>query len=109
MPRNNFPIDPAAERHLLIAGGIGIAPIMSMISELRRRHAEFDVHYCTRSPERTAFRSELAPLVGEGRLRFHHDGGDPARGLDLAAALRSPRPGTHLYYCGPAPLMAAAA
>src|SRR5438128_367694 len=38
MPRNNFPIDPAAERHLLIAGGIGIAPIMSMISELRRRH-----------------------------------------------------------------------
>jgi ferredoxin-NADP reductase len=109
LPRNRFPLDPAAERHLLIAGGIGIAPIMSMISELRRRHAEFEVHYCTRSPERTAFRSELAPLAAEGRLHFHHDGGDPARGLDIPAVLRDRHPGTHLYYCGPAPMMAAAA
>jgi ferredoxin-NADP reductase len=109
LPRNNFPLAPAAEQHLLIAGGIGIAPIMSMISELRRRRAEFEVHYCTRSPERTAFRSELAALVGEGRLRFHHDGGDPERGLDLVAALHDPRPGAHLYYCGPAPFMAVAA
>ena len=108
-PRNNFPLDPAGERHLLIAGGIGIAPIMSMVTELRRRHADFEIHYCTRSPEWTAFRSELAPLAAEGRLRFHHDGGDPARGLDIAATLREAGSGTHLYYCGPAPLMAAAA
>ena len=109
LPRNNFPLDPAAQRHLLIAGGIGIAPIMAMIAELRRRHAEFEVHYCTRSPERTAFRSELAPLAADGRLHFHHDGGDPVQGLDIAAALRDPRPGTHLYYCGPPSMMAAAA
>lgn len=109
LPRNNFALDPSAERHLLIAGGIGIAPMMSMISELRRRNTEFRVHYCTRSVERTAFRGELAPLAADGRLHFHHDGGDPARGLDIAAALRDPRPGTHLYYCGPAPMMAAAA
>src|SRR5499427_2905356 len=105
LPRNNFPLDPAAERHLLIAGGIGIAPIMAMIAELRRRHAEFEVHYCTRSPERTAFRGELASLAAEGRLLFHHDGGDPARRLDIAATLGKAPPGTHLYYCGPVPLM----
>src|SRR5689334_16630771 len=108
LPQNNFPLDPAGDRYLLIAGGIGIAPIMSMITELRRRRAEFEVHYCTRSPERTAFRGQLAPLAAEGRLRFHHDGGDPARGLDVAATLREAHPGTHLYYCGPVPLMAAA-
>jgi ferredoxin-NADP reductase len=107
VPRNNFPLDQTAERHLLIAGGIGIAPMMSMISELRRCRAEFEVHYCTRSRERTAFRRELAPLAAEGCLHFHHDDGDPARGLDVAAALRDRRPGTHLYHCGPAPLMAA--
>ena len=107
-PRNDFPLDPAAERHLLIAGGIGIAPIMPMVTELRRRGAEFEVHYCTRSPERTAFRRELTPLAAEGRLCFHHDGGDPAQGFDIKAALREARPETHLYFCGPAPLMAAA-
>jgi vanillate O-demethylase ferredoxin subunit len=109
MPRNSFSLDLAAARHLLIAGGIGIAPIMSMISELRRRCVEFEVHYCTRSLEKTAFRSELEPLSAAGVLRFYHDGGDPARGLDIAAALRDPQPGTHLYYCGPAPMMEAAA
>ena len=107
VPRNNFPLDQTAERHLLIAGGIGIAPIMSMISELQRCRAEFEVHYCTRSRGRTAFRRELAPLAAEGCLQFHHDGGDPRQGLDIAVVLRDRGPGTHLYYCGPAPLMAA--
>src|SRR5258705_250369 len=108
LPRNNFPLAAAAERHLLIAGGIGIAPLMSMIAELQRRQADFQLHYCTRSPERTAFRDALAPLAGEGRVLFRHDDGDPTRGLDIAAALGDPRPGTHLYYCGPPSLMAAA-
>ena len=67
------------------------------------------MHYCACSPERTAFRSELASLMADGRLRFYHDDGDPVRGLNIDALLRDPRPGTHLYYCGPAPLMAAAA
>jgi ferredoxin-NADP reductase len=109
VPRNNFALDAAAERHLLIAGGIGIAPIVSMVAELRRRGAEFQLHYCARSAARTAFRDDLAPLAGEGRVHFHYDGGDPARGLDIAAALRDPPSGTHLYYCGPAKMMAAAA
>jgi ferredoxin-NADP reductase len=109
LPHNDFPLDPAAKRHLLIAGGIGIAPIMSMIVDLRRRRAEFEVHYCARSPDRTAFRSELEPLATDGRLFFHYDSGDPLRGLDIAATLVEQQPGTHLYYCGPAPMMAAAA
>jgi len=108
VPRNNFPL-AAAERHLLIAGGIGITPIMAMIAELRRRRAEFHVHYCTRSPDETAFLDDLAVLEALGRVQFHHDGGDPTNGLDIAAALRESPPGTHLYYCGPAGMMAAAA
>ena len=109
MPRNNFPLATEAERHLMIAGGIGITPIMAMIAELRRRRAEFHLHYCTRSPEDTAFLDDLAVLAAQGRVQFHHDGGDPANGLDIAAMLREPQPGTHLYYCGPAGMMAAAA
>ena len=109
MPRNNFPLAPEAERHLLIAGGIGITPIMAMIAELRRLRAEFHAHYCTRSPEETAFLDDLAVLAALGRVQFHHDGGYPANGLDITATLREWRPGTHLYCCGPAGMMAAAA
>jgi ferredoxin-NADP reductase len=109
MPRNNFALTDEAQHYLLLAGGIGITPLMAMIAELRRRRADFLLHYCTRSPEATAFRDELGLLAAQGRVRFHHDGGDPARGLDIAAALRDPQPGTHLYYCGPAGMMRAAA
>jgi vanillate O-demethylase ferredoxin subunit len=108
-PRNHFPLAEGAARHLFIAGGIGITPVMSMIAELRRRRAEFRLHYCTRAPEKTAFREELEILAAMGHVAFHYDGGDPARGLDIAALLREPEPGTHLYYCGPAGLMKAAA
>lgn len=108
LPRNHFALADA-ERSLFLAGGIGITPIMAMIAELRRRRAEFHLHYCTRSPERTAFRDELDLLAAMSRVSFHYDGGDPAKGLDIAALLRDAPPGTHLYYCGPAGMMEAAA
>jgi ferredoxin-NADP reductase len=107
-PRNHFPLADAA-RYLLLAGGIGITPLMAMVSELKRRRADFTLHYCTRSPERTAFREELDLLAAIGRVVFHYDGGDPARGLDVASLLKEAQPGTHLYYCGPSGMMAAAA
>src|ERR1700730_4454754 len=75
LPRNHFPLSDTAERYLLLAGGIGITPIMAMVAELKRRRAEFRLYYCTRSPERTAFRDELDLLAAQGRVVFHHDGG----------------------------------
>src|SRR5207249_4268309 len=53
LPRNNFTLAEGAERHLLMAGGIGITPIMAMIAELKRRRADFVLHYCTRVPAKT--------------------------------------------------------
>lgn len=106
-PRNNFPLADGADRHLLIAGGIGVTPLKSMVHELERAGADFTLHYCTRSPATTAFRDEFAPLVKEGRVVYHHDGGNPADGLDLAGLLETHDDGTHLYYCGPVGLMRA--
>ena len=107
-PRNYFPLAAEAKRHLLLAGGVGITPMMAMVAELVRKDADFTLHYCTRSPEKTAFRNKLLPLAQEGRVVFYHDGGDPRRGLDLAALLGSHTPGTHVYYCGPAGFMSTA-
>src|ERR1700693_5646267 len=109
LPRNHFPLSEQAARHLLLSGGIGITPIMAMIAELKRRRADFRLYYCTRAPEKTAFREELDLLAAMGRAVFHYDGGDPGKALAIAALLRELQPGTHLYYCGPAGMMAATA
>jgi len=108
LPRNHFPLAEGAARHLFLAGGIGITPIMAMIAELRHRHAEFRLHYCARTPERTAFRDELDLLAAMGKVVFHYDDGDPEKGLDIAALLAEPREGTHVYCCGPKGMMEAA-
>ena len=106
-PRNNFPLSDLAQHHLLIAGGIGITPMMAMLRELSGRGAAYSLHYCTRSVEKTAFMGELEAPPFAGNVRFHHDQGDPSKGLDVAALLRPVEAGTHVYCCGPTGLMGA--
>jgi vanillate O-demethylase ferredoxin subunit len=65
------------------------------------------LHYCTRDAAQTAFCGLLAADDVAPHVRFHHDGGVPGRGLDVAALLSNVAPGTHVYCCGPAGLMAA--
>lgn len=100
-PRNLFPLAANASHHLLLAGGIGVTPMMAMIETLSRNGASFEMHYCTRSAERTAFRERLRPYVERGLVHLHHDHGAVKDGLDLSSLLAHRREGTHLYYCGP--------
>lgn len=104
-PRNHFPL-VRAERTLLLAGGIGVTPLLCMAQRLAAIGADFELHYCTRSAARTAFREEIAAAPWAGRARFHFDDGDAAQKLDAAALLATPTPGTHLYVCGPAGFIA---
>ena len=106
-PRNNFVLVADAKRYLFLAGGIGVTPIKAMAHHLERTGAEYTFHYCTKDPDQTAFQDEFAPLAAKGRVVYHHDGGNPDKGLDIAGLLRSFEPGTHLYYCGPPGFMAA--
>ena len=107
-PKQMFSLNALAERHLLIAGGIGITPLMSMAFSLEQAQLPYELHYCARTPQRTAFREEIENLVNHGELNFHIDGGDPVDGLDLVSTLQDYQEGTHLYYCGPPGLMNAA-
>ena len=99
-PENHFALSAQADLHLLIAGGIGITPILAMADELAGRGAEFILHYCARSRDEAAFADALTARAG-GRLHLHLDGGDPARGLDIAALLKNKPAGGHVYVCGP--------
>ena len=106
-PRCNFRLVEDARYHLLLAGGIGVTPMIAMIERLTSMGAEFAMHYCTRSERLTAFRDRLSALVSDGKVIHHYDGGDPSRGLDIATLLAEPKEGTHLYYCGPSGFMEA--
>jgi vanillate O-demethylase ferredoxin subunit len=99
-PRNHFPL-VHAQKTLLFAGGIGVTPLLCMAQRLAAIGADFEMHYSTRSPERTAFRQEIAGSAFAARVQFHHDDGDAAQKLDLPRVLGQPAPGTHLYVCGP--------
>ena len=100
-PKNHFPLAHEARRSLLLAGGIGITPILCMAERLAISGAEFDLHYCTRSPARTAFRNRIRGSAFTSRVHFHFDDGDAAQKLDIAATLGKVEDGTHLYVCGP--------
>lgn len=102
-PQNDFPLVASPAGYTLIAGGIGITPILAMARHLKATGGRFKLYYLTRSPETTAFREELSGPQFKGLVTIHHDGGDPANALDLWPILEKPR--GHVYCCGPRPLM----
>ncbi len=99
-PRNHFALHDAP-RSLLLAGGIGVTPILCMAQRLATWGADFEMHYCTRSPARTAFREEIAASGFADKVHLHHDDGPEAQKLRLAELLKTPEPGTQIYVCGP--------
>jgi vanillate O-demethylase ferredoxin subunit len=99
-PKNHFPLE-VAPHTLLLAGGIGVTPILCIAERLAETGASFDMHYCTRGRERTAFYERIVGSPFAARVAFHFDDGAPAQKLDLAAVLRGSPVGTHLYVCGP--------
>jgi vanillate O-demethylase ferredoxin subunit len=99
-PKNHFPL-VEAKRTLLLAGGIGVTPILAMAETLASKGAAFEMHYSARSPERAAFKQRLGGSSFASQVHFHYDSGDAAQKLDLAKLLAQPDAGTHLYVCGP--------
>lgn len=100
-PKNHFPLARASKASLLLAGGIGITPLLCMAEHLSARAQPFLLHYCARSEERAAFTDRIRQSRFAGNVRFHFDDGAPGQKLDIAAVLREPQDGTHLYVCGP--------
>ncbi|MHA6759163.1 PDR/VanB family oxidoreductase [Streptacidiphilus sp. PAMC 29251] len=103
-PRNAFPFAADASV-LLVAGGIGITPILAMAREAARRGLDWRLVHTGRSRGSMPFAEELAALdPGGERITFCADDehGGPAEGAEL---LRGAGPGTAVYVCGPAPML----
>ncbi len=101
LPKNHFPLDHSAKRSLLLAGGIGVTPILCMAERLANVGADFTMHYCTRSVGRTAFLDRIKQSGFAERVSFHFGDGPAAQLIDIDAVLMGPDPDTHLYVCGP--------
>ena len=101
-PVNLFPLDLRARKHLMIAGGIGITPFIAQMAQLAARGERFELHYAARNRALGAYMDDLVRRHG-GRVRLYLD--DEGQAIDLKGLLSNQALGTHLYVCGPKPML----
>jgi Flavodoxin reductases (ferredoxin-NADPH reductases) family 1 len=100
LPRNNFPLLPAPN-YVFVAGGIGITPLLPMLTAAAGAGASFELHYCIGDPAEDLFTSARAAF-GDATSTYVKQAGSR---FDPRATLGAVRPGTLVYCCGPASLM----
>ena len=98
-PINHFPLDESATRSLLLAGGIGITPMIAMAHRLHASGGDFVLHYSCHERESAAYLEVLANVPWSSRVRYHFS--DEGSRLDVKATLADYSVGDHLYSCGP--------
>ncbi|MEU3982813.1 PDR/VanB family oxidoreductase [Streptomyces sp. NPDC026672] len=96
-PRNNFPL-VSARRYLFIAGGIGITPLLPMITHVASSGSQWQLTYCGRAIDSMAFVDEVLGL-GPDRVHIHESDTDGQ--ADLATLVGRADPDTAIYCCGP--------
>ncbi len=104
-PASLVAVDWSRERYCLVAGGIGITPILGAAQALARRGADVTLHYAVRSRSDAAYLDRLEKLLGD-RLVVHAS--DEGQRLDLDALYASLPRGALALFCGPMPMLDAA-
>lgn len=105
VPRNNFRLEDNSATSILVAGGIGVTPLLSMARELSVKGRPWRLYYCARAPRSAAFLDELQALDGEVIPVF--DGVPGIASLNLRDVIDRSDEGTHFYCCGPTGLIQA--
>ena len=104
-PANHFELSASAPQYLLVAGGIGVTPLVSMACTLAARGANLRMHYAARTADELAYRDELARALGDRLTVFT---GETGARIDLDAEIAALAPNGQLYVCGPLVLLDAA-
>ncbi len=105
-PRHNFVLRRDAVRTVLIAGGIGITPLLAMAETLKADRLMFTLEYFAQSEQHLAFKDRLSSL---GDCFAPHVGLSPDETGDaLRSILACYQPAMHVYICGPGPMLDAA-
>ncbi|MET4575932.1 PDR/VanB family oxidoreductase [Ottowia thiooxydans] len=108
-PRNNFPLEEDADHSVLVAGGIGITPLWSMIQRLETLGRSWELYYAARSRRNAAFLQELRLLSDVHPAKVHLSFSEEPGGamLDLVKIVAVAPSAAHLYCCGPVPMIEA--
>ena len=104
-PRSQFELDYGRAEYLLVAGGIGITPMLGMVEALARHGRPFRLLYAGRSRDEMPFVPELADLLGERLELFVSVDGNRLRLREQIDRLADDG---ELYLCGPPRLREAA-
>jgi len=103
-PVNLFGLSKIGRKHILIAGGVGITPILGQMEDLHQDGVPYEIHYSVRSPDHAAFLARLQDRAA-GRLNVYYDSSGQA--IDFDGLLSTQPLGTHFYVCGPAGMIEA--
>jgi ferredoxin-NADP reductase len=103
-PRNNFALVENAKHVILFAGGIGITPIWCMVQRLEKLGRSWKLYYACRSRADMAFLQALEAMTSS---QFHFDDESGGEFIDVAGIIAEAPRDTHLYCCGPTPMLKA--
>ena len=97
-PGNNFPLNEGHDYYFLIAGGIGITPLVPMAHKLKALNKDFEIHYAVKKENKAIYEEELKNLIGD-KLHIHHN-----RGW-IKNIRQKVTENSAIYVCGPSSLM----
>ncbi|MXU65198.1 4Fe-4S double cluster binding domain-containing protein [Oceanomicrobium pacificus] len=98
-PINHFELDPDAQHSLLMAGGIGITPMIAMAHSLHAAGRPFRLHYSVPSRAAAGYLDDLAGFAWADNVTLHVS--DEGSRADLTGLFTGAAEGTHVYVCGP--------
>ncbi len=103
-PKNLFPL-LKAKHSVLIGGGIGITPLITMAYQLAHEGASFELHYCGASPEKCAFVDEIKNGELAQYTTFHFKSEGASHRAFFESAIKDIDLESHIYTCGPVGFM----
>lgn len=106
-PRNNFPLNMDFDHYLLLAGGIGITPLMSMAHALHAANKSFELHICARDEAARPFADDLQDVAFADNVHVYLDNADMSQRFKAETVLGNYKNATALYLCGPGGFMSA--
>ncbi|MBJ7549870.1 PDR/VanB family oxidoreductase [Marinomonas ostreistagni] len=106
-PKNHFPLRSKEAKSLLIAGGIGVTPLLPMAQTLQCAGTSFEFYYCGKSPRTAAFSETLKQASFADKMHFHFSSEPQSSGrMDIKSVLSQHVADSDLYVCGPAEFIA---